>query len=154
MLKVFRRSIATAVVFGCLQVNIAGTALANQPVNVFVNSDAIHGDQPAYLEEVTNITYVPLRAVVEALNGTVNWDSNAQEITIEKNGKIYQLRIGSDKVLIDGKKTLIDAPVQLNKETMRSLVPLRFFSDVVQCEVKVSATAGVGIFDENSSQLK
>ena len=46
-------------------------------------------DQPAYLEEMSHVTFVPVRTVSEALGGRVTWDGDAQTITVEGKGRSY-----------------------------------------------------------------
>lgn len=146
----FRKAVSLAAA-GCMILGMAGAALANQQVEVFVNGNAIVSDQPAYLEEISHVTFVPVRTVSEALGGRVTWDGDTQTITVERKGKVIQLIAESSKIMVDGKEALLSAPVKLSEETGRSLVPLSFFSDYLKCQVKVSAAAGVGILDEEHS---
>lgn len=143
----FKRIILIMIVAGLIA-GMSGAALANQQVNVFVNSQEVVSDQAAYLEENSNITYVPLRAVAEALEFTVSWDELNQAITLEKSGQEVKLAINSDKVTFDGEEKVLDGPVKLVETTNRSMVPVRFFADVLPYQIKASASAGIGIFDE------
>lgn len=145
----FKRVILIMVAAGLI-VGMGTVALANQPVNVFVNSTQVVSDQTAYLEETTNVTYVPLRAVSEALKLTVSWDNLNQVITLEKDGQAVKLKAGSDVVILNGEEKVLDGPVELLETTNRSMVPVRFFADVLPYQVKASASAGIGIFDENA----
>lgn len=143
----FKRIILIMIVAGLIA-GMSGAALANQQVNVFVNSAEVVSDQASYLEENTNITYVPLRAVSEALAYTVSWDELNQVITLEKNGQEVKLTVDSNKVIFNGEEKVLDGPVKFVETTNRSMVPVRFFADVLSYQVKASASAGIGIFDE------
>ena len=118
-----------------------------QTIDIFVNSTPVHSDQRAYLEETSKITYVPLRAIVEELQGKISWDESRQVITVERNGSAAILKVGSDKVVINGEEVTLDGPVKISEETGRSIVSINFFSDVLHCRVKVGAASGIGIFD-------
>lgn len=147
MFKDIRKGFCVATLIGGMVLAAGSAGFANQ-VNIFVNGNIIESEQPAFLEEQSKITYVPLRQTAEALNYSVTWDNARQVITLERGGKVIQLAVGSDKAVSNGQETMVSAPVKLQPETNRSVVPLRFFEDVLQCQLKISATAGVGIFEE------
>lgn len=146
-LKMVKKAVRLVAV-GCMVLGMGSAALAGQQVNVFVNHAALESDQPAYFEEESGITFVPVRPVSEGLGGSVTWDGSTQTIIVKRKGDTIQLKIDSNKVTVNGKEALLSAPVRLKADTGRSLVPLNFFNDVLKCQVKVSATAGVGISDE------
>lgn len=87
---------------------------------------------------VNNRTLVPIRAVVEALGGTVNWDANEQKVTIKgKDSKVIELWIGKNYIRVAGVKGTMDvAPMIYNG---RTVLPLRFVSENLGCEVKWDA---------------
>lgn len=70
-------------------------------------------------------TLLPVRAVFEAMGGTVGWDSSSRVVTLTKDGKT--LYLGIDNTLSwdsNGKYyTLDSAPIILNNRTM---LPIRF----------------------------
>lgn len=72
-------------------------------------------------------TLVPLRALVEALNASVSWDSGSMEITIVKGNKTVVLKIDSDIAYVDGEKMILDAPARLSSG--RTMIPLRFVGE-------------------------
>lgn len=131
----------------CVMFLVSSAALA-QNVNVSVNSTPIYSDQLAYLEEASNITYVPLRVVVEELGGKVNWDEKRQVIVVEQKGMTAELKVNSDKAVVSGKEMRLDGPVKIDAASERSVVPVTFFSQGLRCRVNGSAAAGIGIFDE------
>lgn len=139
--------ILTLVVFSTL----LSTALAQQINNLFVNGNPVASEQLAYLDTVANVTYVPLRAIVEELGGMVAWDENEQSICVVRNGVTAVLTVGSDKAVINGKDIVLDGPVKIDRETGRSMIPVTFFSEVLRCRIKVSAAAGISI-EEGQSQ--
>lgn len=136
--------ILTVIVFATL----LSTALAQQINSLFVNGNPVASEQPAYLDTAANVTYVPLRAIVEGLGGTVAWDENEQSIRVVRNGLATVLTVGSDKAVINGKDIVLDGPVKIASETGRTMIPVTFFSEVLRCQIKVSAAAGISIEEE------
>lgn len=129
---------------------LLSTALAQQINTLLVNGSPVASEQPAYLDTVANVTYVPLRAIVEKLGGTVVWDENEQSIRVARNGLAAVLTVGSDKAVINGENIVLGGPVKINRETGRSMIPVTFFSEVLGCQIKVSAAAGISIEEEQS----
>lgn len=70
-------------------------------------------------------TFLPIRAVVEELGGTIQWDSAERKITISLNGHIAELWIGSSNYTIDGAKMTLDVAPYISS-TGRTMIPLRF----------------------------
>ncbi len=70
-----------------------------------------------------NRTFVPLRAIAEALGAKVDWNGDAQEITITKGSRVVKMTIGSTDYTVNGEAKVMDVtPVVVNN---RTLVPLR-----------------------------
>lgn len=126
---------------------VSSTAMA-QNSNVTVDSTPIYSDQLAYLEEASNITYVPLRAVMEELGGKVNWDEKRQAIIVERNGITAELKVNSDKAVVGRKEMRLEGPVKIDAASERSVVPVTFFSQGLRCRVEGNAATRIGIFDE------
>lgn len=128
---------------------LVSTALARQIDNLFVNGKPVVSEQPAYLDSLANVTYIPLRAIVEELGGIVVWDENEQSIQVVRNQLTAVLTVDSDKAVINGKEILLDGPVKIDKETGRSLVPVTFFSEILHCQIKISAASGISIEEQS-----
>ncbi|NPV92381.1 MAG: hypothetical protein HPY50_16575 [Firmicutes bacterium] len=72
-------------------------------------------------------TLLPIRAVIEAYGGTVEWDGAARKVTVVCNGKTIELWIDSLNTKVNGEsKTTEVAPQIINDRTM---LPLRFISE-------------------------
>jgi hypothetical protein len=61
----------------------SGLVLADNPIRLFVNGSEIYPDVPPQI--INNRTMVPLRAVAEALNCEVAWDSGRVDINTVPN---------------------------------------------------------------------
>jgi len=76
---------------------------------------------------IDNRTLIPIRALVEALGGTVEWDADSQKITLDANGHIVEMWVGEKAIIVDEEGKDMDvAPVVINDRTM---VPVRFATE-------------------------
>ncbi|HAN09431.1 MAG TPA: hypothetical protein DCP90_02325 [Clostridiales bacterium] len=81
-----------------------------------------------------NRTLLPIRFISESLNGKIEWFEDEQKIIIEKNDKIIELVIGSNIAKINGQQVTLEvAPII---ENSRTLLPIRFIAETLDCEVK------------------
>lgn len=72
-------------------------------------------------------TLMPVRAVVEAMGGTVEWNDLDREVVLNKNERQIKLIIGSRLVKLNGvEKNLDVAPVIIGGRTM---LPIRFIAE-------------------------
>lgn len=77
---------------------------------------------------------VPIRAIIEAMGGTVGWENATQKITLEANGHKVEMQLGEMEINADGNKLEIDvAPTTLNGRTM---LPVRFVAENIGCEIE------------------
>ena len=92
-------------------------------------------------------TLVPIRAIIEALGGTVGWDATTKKATVTLGKKIIALWIGKSAATVNGVSTLIDStnakvvPEIINGRTM---LPLRFVAE------NLGATVG---WDQNTQTI-
>jgi len=77
-------------------------------------------------------TLVPIRAIIEALAGTVGWDATTKKATVTLGKKTIALWIGKSAATVNDVSTLIDStnakvvPEIINGRTM---LPLRFVTE-------------------------
>lgn len=72
-------------------------------------------------------TLIPVRFIVDALNGQVEWDGTNRKVTLMKNEHLIEMWIGDKSLIIDGNRvTSLVAPEIMNQRTM---VPLRLIAD-------------------------
>jgi hypothetical protein len=95
-------------------------------------------------------TVLPVRAIVEALNGTVKWDEIKRKVTIEFNSITIELWIDNPKAKINGIESWIDPdnhdvkPLILNSRTM---LPLRFVAESLGCTIDWNSTTKIITLD-------
>lgn len=87
------RIFITGVLTGALL--FAGAALAENQLKIFINGNTIDTDG-AYISDGT--TYIPLRAVAEALGADVEWDQENYSISITSNS-ILKMRLDDNEIL-------------------------------------------------------
>jgi hypothetical protein len=105
--------------------------------------DPGRGTTPVIIKEWGR-TVVPIRAIVEVLDGTIDWDGNIRKVTINFKDTTIELWIDNPKAKVDGKEMWIDSdnhnvkPVIQNGRTM---LPLRFVAESLGCDVQWNDTA-------------
>lgn len=78
-------------------------------------------------------TMVPIRAVVEAMGGTVEWEGSTQKITLKARGNTVVMWLGNTDITINGANKKMDvAPASKNG---RTFVPVRFAAENLNCKV-------------------
>ena len=88
-------------------------------------------------------TVVPIRAIVEALGGTIEWDGTERKVTINFNNTTIELWIGKPQARVNGEMKWIDEnnhdvkPIIVNSRTM---LPLRFVAENLGCTVEWDAS--------------
>jgi hypothetical protein len=82
---------------------------------------------------ISSRSMVPIRSVVESLNGTVSWDNNTRQITLIANGNTVIMWIDKYEINVNGKLFKIDvAPTIING---RTYVPVRFAAENLNTKV-------------------
>ena len=76
---------------------------------------------------VNERTLVPIRAIIEAMGGTVGWDGEKREVSLDYNGDNIRLVIDSTTAYLNDKAAELDtAPTIINERTM---LPIRFIAE-------------------------
>lgn len=94
--------------------------------SVYLNGEKMTFEADPFIEN--DRTLVPMRAIFEAVNSTVQWDPETQTVIgVKQDGdttNFVTLQIGSPTAFINSTPTALDAsPVIVND---RTFVPLRF----------------------------
>lgn len=76
---------------------------------------------------VNGRTLVPIRAIIEAFDGTVTWDGAKNTVTLKIDDDFIKLVIGKNTAYLNNKAHTLDvAPAIINERTM---LPLRFVAE-------------------------
>lgn len=111
-------------------------ASAASPIRIYMNGIKLAADQ-APIEKQGRVL-LPLRAIFEALDATVDWDAKTSMITAKKGSTTVTLKMGSKSATINNQKVTLDVPAQEVKG--RTLVPVRFVSTALGADVEWKAS--------------
>lgn len=141
MRKALFLSVGILILSFCLLV-IGSPATATQKyVDVYVNEVQVaFPDLKPFVDTKVNTTYVPLRFVSEALEAEVEWDGGKRLVLITQQDQEISMRIGSRNATINGRTQFVGVSAKLMDG--RTVVPLRFVSEVLGAEVNWTPPAG------------
>lgn len=107
------------------------TTIFADSITVLLDGNPLAFETEPFISEGT--TFVPMRAIFEALGAEVQWNGEERSVTSQKDSTEIKITIGSTAVYKNGEEeTLLAAPVIVNDFTM---VPLRFVSESFGCDV-------------------
>lgn len=122
-------------------------------INYSINGESKKMDAKPFIKN--NRTLVPLRFVVEALGGEVNWDGENRLVRVNSNGKNIELKIDSPIIKIDGKDVKIDQAAIIKGD--RTYVPIRFIAenlDMVVNYINESREIEISSFENKDTEKK
>jgi len=90
-------------------------------------------------------TMVPLRAVADMLGATVDWDQQAQRVSLKKGGQDVVVNVGEGVASKDGVDVKLDTPAAVING--RVLVPLRFVGEALGVNVSWTGTPRAVVID-------
>lgn len=111
-------------------------------ITIFVDGNKVKFDMPPYINK-DGRTMVPLRFISENLDSKVSWNSADRSVTIKDESKTIKLYIDKNTASINGKSISLDTKPQIKGQ--RTMVPLRFISEVMGAEV---------IWDKNTQKIE
>ncbi len=89
-------------------------------------------DQGAYIDS-NNRTLVPMRAPMEAMGATVDWNDNTRQAIFEKDGTIAVFTIGSKTYTVNGVNKTMDTQAIITGD--RTCIPIRFAAEAIGARV-------------------
>jgi hypothetical protein len=108
----------------------SGIVLTIDSSRMYVNGIAQDID-PGYHTSpviVNSSTFIPIRAIIEKLGGTVAWNATDQQVTITLNNTTVILTIDSKTATVNGALTTLDDDPFISA-TGRTMLPLRFIAE-------------------------
>ncbi len=125
----------------------AAPAGAADEIKVFLENEEISFDVPPQL--INGRTMVPLRAIFEALDASVEWEQSTKTIKAHRDDKqelaTYSydvvMQIGNNEMTVNGEKKSLDTPPVIVDG--RTLVPVR----------AVAESLGVGVYWDNKRRI-
>jgi len=79
-------------------------------------------------------TMVPIRAIVEAMGGTVGWENTIQRIDLRSHGNHVQMWLGQRNANVNGAIREMDVIPQLIND--RTLIPVRFVAEFLGAQIE------------------
>ncbi len=131
--------------FGATEANLGQSIIITlHPDNPYMTVNGVsqeidpgRGTKPVIIPKWSR-TVVPIRAIVEALGGTINWIPETRSITILLGDVEVALQIGNSTAVVKSSPVKIDPnnddvkPIIINDRTM---LPLRFVAESLGCDV-------------------
>jgi len=117
--------------------------IGNQYMSINGNSQEIDPGRGTKPIIKNSRTLVPIRAIVEALGGSVEWNDKDKSVTIRLESTLIKLQIGNAMAYVNGSLVQIDSgnpkvvPEIINSRTM---LPLRFIVESLGAEVEWNGT--------------
>ena len=99
---------------------------------------------------VSSRSMVPIRAIVEAMGGTIGWENSSQQITLTANGNTVKMWIGKKEITVNGTTQTIDVAPLIQNE--RTFVPVRFSAENLNAKVDWINTTKEAIITYDSKQ--
>lgn len=120
-------------------------------VNYSINGESKKMDAKPFIKN--DRTLVPLRFIVEAIGGEVNWDNDNRLVTVNSKGKTIELPIDSKTIKIDGNDVNIDQAAIIKGD--RTFVPIRFIAenlDMVVNYINDTREIEISSFEDKKSE--
>lgn len=132
-----------------LALTMPNMAFSTNDFKVIVNGQEIQLSTVPIVEE--KIIWVPIRSIFESLGSQVKWQPIDSSILSIKRQKKIWLQVNSDKVRIDEKEFLLDAPVKTISGT--ALIPLSFVAKAFPVKIEVNKDSNQIIINNSSYGL-
>ena len=122
-----KKFILSSVVF----IGLALIVQADEPIKVTLNEQLLVFDQPPIVEEGRSL--VPMRAIFEAMGAAVEWKDDTQSAIATKDDKKIIITVDNKVAYVNGEPHSLDVPAKVLNG--RTLVPVRFVSEMLDCNV-------------------
>jgi N-acetylmuramoyl-L-alanine amidase len=129
-----------------VRINIDNGYINARRANLLFNGQKVDSDVPPII--YNDRTLVPIRFVANYLDAEVDWDQQKKEVSIKTSSQDILLTINSSSVLINGTKKQIPygVPAKLVNDS-RTMVPLRFVSEILGCKVDWDQDTRTGMIE-------
>ena len=109
-------------------------SLISSNFNVYYNDEVIDFD--VNIQKVNGITMIPLRATLEKMGYTINWNGETSSVEISKGAQWTSIKIGENSYFKNkmAPRPLSVAPIIVDG---RTLVPVEFFTVILSKGVEV-----------------
>lgn len=113
-------------------------------IDIDVNGKPVVPEAPAIMEN--GRVLVPVRAVFTALGATLHWDAANSTVYAGKGNTLVVMKVGEQRALVNDRSVYLEVPPRIMYN--RVLVPLRFLSEALGCQVSWDAKTRTVKIDE------
>ena len=138
-MKVWKQLGGVLITLLALTAMLTGTALAAEPeagIYVQLNGEFIVFDDA--VPEITNDrTFLPFRAVLEAIGAEVGYDAETSTVSAKRDGVDMSMVLGQNTAAVtqDGQTRTVEMDVAAYVKNGRTYVPVRFVAEAFGCNV-------------------
>lgn len=126
-----KKILCTMLIVTILMSLMCVSAFAEKPISIVVGGEKLATDVAPVI--INGRTLVPLRAIFEALDATVEWNNDTRTVTAAKDDTVISLTIGEDVMKVNGADVKLDVQAQIVDG--RTMIPVRAVSEALDCEV-------------------
>ncbi|WP_454964696.1 copper amine oxidase N-terminal domain-containing protein [Filifactor alocis] len=127
------KKLTTLLVTTALVMVTAVTSFAGD-ITVKVNGTPVTFPDVKPYTDQNDRTLVPIRFIADNLGAETSWNEEKQTATIKKGDKTIDICIRCKKVFVNGKQVETDS-IGEKKDDLRTMVPLRFISEMFGAKV-------------------
>lgn len=136
-------------------VSMGGTKVAVRQVPIVMDGKVINTEFPSFV--YVDRTLVPIRFVAENYGAKVDWDQNTRTAIVTYGEKEARFTIDSNVAIINGEKKLLDKYAipklaSIGNESARTMVPLRFVTEIFGYEVGWDNEKGIPFINSSQGQ--
>lgn len=127
MKKLLPLMITVSILLGILSFNVS----AQENIRVYIDGEKVTFDVPPQI--INGRTMVPIRAIAEKLNISIDWIPSDNVVKMQTNTKEISMSIGSNWCECNKYSIFLDSPPIV--QNGRTLVPLRFIAEQLNMNV-------------------
>lgn len=140
-----------------INVSMNGSRVAVKEVPVLMDGRAIISEVPSFV--YVDRTLVPIRFVAEGFGAEVKWDQATKTATVLHDNKTVKLTIDSNKVVVNNSNKELDKNsvpklVTFSNNDARTMVPVRFVSEVLGYNVSWDDVNQIAYIDSNNEDIE
>lgn len=115
----------------CCMCLLIPVAAADGEIKVLLDGKKLKFDVPPQI--IDGRTMVPLRTIFEELGAEIDWDADTKTVAAIKDETYIVATVDSNIMYINDEEEIMDVPPMIIDS--RTLVPVRFISKALGCEV-------------------
>ncbi|MBB3129974.1 hypothetical protein FHS19_004679 [Paenibacillus rhizosphaerae] len=137
MKKIWLTLLAAVMIFSvALGANQGQAAAAASQISIYIDGQKLYSSQAPIM--VKGRAMLPMRAIFEALDATVDWNAKTKTVTAKRDQTTIVLKIGSTSAVVNNRTLTLDVPGQIYKGS--TMVPVRFVSEALGEKVDWNAS--------------